>query len=134
MINSENEKFPVIFIQFDSCFIFQLIRIRVDFFEIGPYNTESCFLGGVTDPQNPSASRNKQRERKKKVRVWRGGGGRRAECDIGVHLSSSASHPVRVTVVDLKTSASPYSNRKERNVLGETKFRLNVLYHQSRLR
>ncbi len=61
--------------------------------------------------------------------VARGG----AECDIGVHFSSTASHPVRVTVEDLKTSASPHSNSKERNVLGETKFRPNVLYHQSRL-
>lgn len=55
------------------------------------------------------------------------------ECDIGVHFSSTASHPVRVTVEDLKTSASPHSNGKETNVLGETKFRPNVLYHQSRL-
>lgn len=62
-----------------------------------------------------------------------GGKGRRAECDIGVHFSSTASHRVRVTVEDLKTSASPHSNGKERNVLGETKFRPNVLYHQSRL-
>lgn len=60
----------------------------------------------------------------------RGGG----QSDIGVHFSSTASLPVRVTMDDLKTSASPHSNGKERNVLGETKFRPNVLYHQSRLR
>lgn len=74
--------------------------------------------------------------------AWGGGGERDGEkgteCDIGVHFSSTASHPVRETVEDLKkkkkkNSDSPHSNGKERNVLGETKFRPNVLYHQSRL-
>lgn len=65
--------------------------------------------------------------------VWHGEKGRRAECDTGERFSSAASHPVRVTVEDLKTTALPHSNCKKRNVLGETKFRPNVLYHQSRL-
>lgn len=59
-----------------------------------------------------------------------GGGGE-------VHFSSAASHPVHVTMEDLerkkKTSALPRSNDEERNVLGRTKFRPSVLYHQSRL-
>lgn len=66
-------------------------------------------------------------------RVWHGEKGRRVECDTGARFSSAASHPVRVTVEDLKTSALPHSNCKKRNVLGETKFRPNMLYHQSRL-
>lgn len=66
-------------------------------------------------------------------RVWHGEKGRRAECDTGAGFCSAASHPVHVTVEDLKTSALPHSNCKKRNVLGETKFRPDVLYHQSRL-
>lgn len=54
-----------------------------------------------------------------------------AECDIGVHFSCAASYSVHVPVVNLKTSALPHSKSKNRNILGKTKFRPNVLYHQS---
>lgn len=70
--------FPLLMIQFDLYFTFQLIRIRVDFRNWTSETQNPVSSGGspwVSDPQNPSACRDKGGEKKETGSVaWHGGG------------------------------------------------------------